>query len=123
MTSSSPASCAPSRHGSTKAPRWPSDPSCTPCEWTRRSRTPAFLTGCLRAPSNGRQAGTHASSSSRVDIRRLHVLQLPLQAQKAYAEVFGQLSSFAARLAKADRLGRGLVGDVTDRLAAGGLAL
>ncbi|MGY3200476.1 N-6 DNA methylase [Streptomyces sp. TE5632] len=82
-----------------------------------------FLAGCLRAPSNGRQAGTHASSSSRVDIRRLHVLQLPLEAQKAHAEVFGQLSSFEARLAEADRLGRGLVGDVTDRLAAGGLAL
>ncbi|MBL3664727.1 N-6 DNA methylase [Streptomyces sp. M2CJ-2] len=82
-----------------------------------------FLAGCLRAPSNGRQAGTHASSSSRVDIRRLHVLQLPLEAQRAYAEVFGRLSSFEARLAEADRLGRGLVGDVTDRLAAGGLAL
>lgn len=82
-----------------------------------------FLAGCLRAPSNGRQAGTHASSSSRVDIRRLHVLQLPLEAQRVYAEVFGQLSGFEARLAEAGRLGRGLVGDVTDRLAAGGLAL
>ncbi|MFD7198163.1 hypothetical protein [Streptomyces sp. NPDC059893] len=38
-----------------------------------------FLAGCLRAPANGRQAGTHASSSSRVDIRRLQVLQLPLK--------------------------------------------
>ncbi|MGW3144794.1 hypothetical protein ACWDG1_08965 [Streptomyces sp. NPDC001177] len=35
-----------------------------------------FLAGCLRAPANGRQAGTHASSSWRVDIRRLQVLQL-----------------------------------------------
>ncbi|MFD1659545.1 N-6 DNA methylase [Streptomyces caeni] len=41
-----------------------------------------FLAGCLRAPANGRQAGTHASSSARVDIRRLQVLQLPLGSRR-----------------------------------------
>lgn len=80
-----------------------------------------FLAGCLRAPANGRQAGTHASSSSRVDIRRLQVLQLPLEEQAAYAESFRRLSTFETLFAKADALGKGLVSDVSDRLAAGGL--
>ncbi|MGY1397737.1 N-6 DNA methylase [Streptomyces sp. SS10] len=80
-----------------------------------------FLAGCLRAPSNGRQAGTHASSSSRVDIRRLQVLQLPLREQEAYAEVFRSLRGFEARLGEVGDLGRGLVRDVSDLLAAGGL--
>ncbi|MEU7404378.1 MULTISPECIES: N-6 DNA methylase [unclassified Streptomyces] len=80
-----------------------------------------FLAGCLRAPSNGRQAGTHASSSSRVDIRRLQVLQLPLAEQAAYAEVFRSLRDFETQLVNADGAGRKLVNDVSDLLAAGGL--
>ncbi|MER5554281.1 N-6 DNA methylase [Streptomyces sp. NPDC002793] len=80
-----------------------------------------FLAGCLRAPSNGRQAGTHASSSSRVDIRRLHVLRLPLEEQAGYAEVFRRLTSFRQLLKGADVLGEQLADDISDRLAAGGL--
>ncbi|MFG2137821.1 N-6 DNA methylase [Streptomyces sp. NPDC048650] len=82
-----------------------------------------FLAGCLRAPANGRQAGTHASSSSRVDIRRLQVLQLPLEEQKAYAGTFRRLSAFEALLTRAGGLGKGLVRDVSDRLAGGGLTV
>ncbi|MFJ8861296.1 N-6 DNA methylase [Streptomyces sp. NPDC102451] len=81
-----------------------------------------FLAGCLRAPSNGRQAGTHASSSSRVDIRRLHVLQLPLDEQAGYAEAFRHLTAFKQLLTRADALGEQLADDISDRLAAGGLA-
>ncbi|MDQ0778936.1 SAM-dependent methyltransferase [Streptomyces aurantiacus] len=81
-----------------------------------------FLAGCLRAPSNGRQAGTHASSSSRVDIRRLQVLQLPLGKQTVYAETFRRLRAFETLLATADGTGKGLVRDMSDRLATGGLA-
>ncbi|WP_443744595.1 hypothetical protein [Streptomyces sudanensis] len=81
-----------------------------------------FLAGCLRAPSNGRQAGTHASSSSRIDIRRLHVLQLPLEKQAAYAEAFRHLRVFESQLVKADGLGRALVSDTIDQFAVGGLA-
>ncbi|NEC66101.1 N-6 DNA methylase [Streptomyces sp. SID9727] len=80
-----------------------------------------FLAGCLRAPMNGRQAGTHASSSSRVDVRRLHVLQLPLGEQAPYAEAFRRLTAFESLLARTTKLAGGLVGDVRDRLAAGGL--
>jgi SAM-dependent methyltransferase len=81
-----------------------------------------FLAGCLRAPANGRQAGTHASSSSRVDIRRLQVLQLPLEKQVAYAETFRRLSAFETLLTRAGGLGKELAGDLNDRLAAGGLS-
>lgn len=82
-----------------------------------------FLAGCLRAPANGRQAGTHASSSSRVDIRRLQVLHLPLREQEAYAEVFRSLRDFESGLGAAEDLGRRLVSDVSDLLAAGGLGV
>lgn len=82
-----------------------------------------FLAGCLRAPANGRQAGTHASSSSRIDIRRLQVLQLPLEEQAGYAETFRRLSAFEALLTEAQGLGKGLVNDVSDRLAGGGLTV
>ncbi|MEU7057566.1 N-6 DNA methylase [Streptomyces sp. NPDC046197] len=83
---------------------------------------PHFLAGCLSAPANGRQAGTHASSSSRVDIRRLQVLQLPLEKQMVYADAFRRLRAFEALVARAERSGQGLVSDMSDRLAAGGLA-
>ncbi|MGW7494629.1 N-6 DNA methylase [Streptomyces luteogriseus] len=82
---------------------------------------PYFLAGCLSAPANGRQAGTHASSSSRVDIRRLQVLQLPLEKQTVYAETFRRLRTFDELLTAAGGSGKGLVSDMTDRLAAGGL--
>lgn len=82
---------------------------------------PHFLAGCLCAPANGRQAGTHASSSSRVDIRRLQVLQLPLEKQTMYAETFRRLRAFEELLTAADSSGKGLVSDMSDRLAAGGL--
>ncbi|MFE9727074.1 N-6 DNA methylase [Streptomyces sp. NPDC005794] len=81
-----------------------------------------FLAGCLRAPSNGRQAGTHASSSSRVDIRRLHVLQLPPEEQAGYVEAFRRLTAFRQLLRRTDVLGEQLADDISDRLAAGGLA-
>ncbi|MEU2246158.1 N-6 DNA methylase [Streptomyces sp. NPDC019224] len=80
-----------------------------------------FLAGCLRAPMNGRQAGTHASSSSRVDVRRLLVLQLPLDEQAVYAETFRRLTTFESLLSRTAELAGGLVGEVRDRLATGGL--
>ncbi|MFD3806999.1 hypothetical protein ACFWSF_34500 [Streptomyces sp. NPDC058611] len=80
-----------------------------------------FLAGCLCAPANGRQAGTHASSSSRVDIRRLQVLQLPLEKQTVYADTFRRLRAFEELLTAGDCSGKGLVSGMRDRLAAGGL--
>ncbi|MFD0342727.1 hypothetical protein ACFVH0_29295 [Streptomyces sp. NPDC127117] len=80
-----------------------------------------FLAGCLRAPANGRQAGTHASSSSRVDVRRLQVLRLPLDEQAAHADAFRRLTDFERLLKRAGEIGGGLVNDAGDRIASGGL--
>ncbi|MDR3084341.1 MAG: N-6 DNA methylase [Streptomyces sp.] len=80
-----------------------------------------FLAGCLRAPVNGRQAGTHTSSSSRVDVRKLQVLQLPLEEQTTYADAFRRLSAFEALTAKVGALGHELSGRVSDRLSTDGL--
>ncbi|GAA2411692.1 N-6 DNA methylase [Streptomyces glaucosporus] len=80
-----------------------------------------FLAGCLRAPSNGRQAGTHASSASRVDVRRLQVLHLPLAEQLPYSEAFRQLTAFEEFRARLDGIASRLVRDLSDGLAAGRL--
>ncbi|PJE95814.1 N-6 DNA methylase [Streptomyces carminius] len=81
-----------------------------------------FLAGCLRAPANGRQAGTHASSTSRVDVRRLQVLQLPPAEQLRHSEVFRQLAAFEEYRTRLEELGSRLVRDLSDGLAAGRLA-
>ncbi|MFD6278335.1 N-6 DNA methylase [Streptomyces sp. NPDC060209] len=79
-----------------------------------------FLAGCLRATANGRHAGTHASSSSRVDVRRLAVLQLPLEDQMPYSESFRRITSFRGLLSRTRSLGASLSRDLNDRLASGG---
>ena len=80
---------------------------------------PWFLAGCLRAPANARRAGTHASASSRVDVRRLQVLQLPLGEQRVYGEAFRRLSAFERSLREAEAVGRELVNGLNDGLSAG----
>ncbi|WP_250289340.1 hypothetical protein [Streptomyces atroolivaceus] len=49
------------------------------------------------------------------------MLQLPLEEQAGYAEVFRRLTSFRHLLRGADVLGEQLADDISDRLAAGGL--
>ncbi|GAA3422528.1 N-6 DNA methylase [Streptosporangium vulgare] len=80
---------------------------------------PWFLAGCLRAPANARQAGTHASTSSRIDVRRLQVLRLPLAEQRRYGEAFRRLTAFERSLREARTIGGELVDGLTDGLAAG----
>jgi len=81
-----------------------------------------FLAGSLRAPANARQAGTHTSSSSRVDVRRLQVRQVPLGEQRRYGEAFRELAAFERMVRRASDLGAGLVRDLGDELAAGRLS-
>ncbi|MEH6373334.1 N-6 DNA methylase [Streptomyces sp. KLMMK] len=83
---------------------------------------PWFLAGSLRAPANARQAGTHTTSSSRIDVRRLQVRQVPLGEQRRYGEAFRELAAFERTVLRAADLGRGLVRDLGDELAAGHLA-
>ncbi|MFF3892847.1 class I SAM-dependent DNA methyltransferase [Streptomyces sp. NPDC001812] len=81
-----------------------------------------FLAGSLRAPANARQAGTHTSSSSRVDVRRLQVRQVPLAEQRRYGQVFRELAAFERMVRHAGDLGAGLVRDLGNELAAGRLS-
>ncbi|GAA3884415.1 N-6 DNA methylase [Streptomyces sedi] len=81
-----------------------------------------FLAGSLRAPANARQAGTHATSSSRIDVRRLHVRQVPLREQRRYGEAFRELVAFEQLVRRTAELSAGLVHDLGDELAAGRLA-
>lgn len=82
---------------------------------------PWFLAGCLRAPANARQAGTHASATSRIDVRRLQIPRLPLAEQRRYGEVFRRLASFDGLLREARALGTELTRTLSDGLAAGRL--
>jgi type I restriction-modification system DNA methylase subunit len=82
---------------------------------------PWFIAGCLRAPANARQASTHTSSSSRIDVRKLQVLQLLLAEQRRYAEAFRRLAAMEEALLNVQVLGAGLLRNLSNGLAAGQL--
>ncbi|MEU6108076.1 N-6 DNA methylase [Streptomyces albidoflavus] len=82
-----------------------------------------FLAGSLKASANARQAGTHTSSSSRVDIRRLLVRRLALPQQRRYSEEFHQLAAFERLVERLGALAKELGRDLGDELAAGRLAV
>ncbi|MEV8451706.1 N-6 DNA methylase [Streptomyces sp. NPDC052095] len=83
---------------------------------------PWFLAGSLKSSANARHAGTHVSSSSRIDVHRLQVRRIDLSEQRRYSDAFRHLAAFeglAERLRIiAKRMGR----DLGDELAAGRLA-
>ncbi|SDT42486.1 N-6 DNA Methylase [Streptomyces sp. TLI_053] len=82
---------------------------------------PWFLAGCLRSPANARQAGTHASTSSRVDVRRLQVPRLPLDEQRAYGEVHRRLSAFDDAVRELREVAGGIGRTLGELLATGRL--
>ncbi|MDT0441684.1 N-6 DNA methylase [Streptomyces johnsoniae] len=103
-----PAPAAPDRHTCLLRP----DPG---------ALDPWFLAGFLRATANTRQAGSYASSSTRVDVRRLKVPRLPLAAQRRYGRRFRDLAAFEAALDHAADLGRRLIQGTVDGLTGGTL--
>ncbi|RKN08684.1 N-6 DNA methylase [Streptomyces radicis] len=82
---------------------------------------PWFLAGFLRSTANTRQASSYASSATRVDVRRLKVPRLPLDAQRRYGRRFRDLVAFEAALRQAAGLGRTLVQGTVDGLTEGAL--
>jgi type I restriction-modification system DNA methylase subunit len=82
---------------------------------------PWFIAGCLRAPANARQASTHTSSSSRIDVRKLQVLQLLLAEQRRYARAFRQLAAMDDALLNVQVVGADLLRSLSNGLAAGQL--
>lgn len=82
---------------------------------------PWFIAGCLRAPANVRQAGTHASSTARVDVRKLQVRQLPLEQQRRYGNVFRRIAQLESEVRELNQLVEELARSLRDGLAAGRL--
>ncbi|WP_431780767.1 N-6 DNA methylase [Streptomyces chumphonensis] len=80
---------------------------------------PWFLAGFLRSTANTRQASSYASTASRLDVRRLRVPRLPLEAQRPYGEHFRRLAAFETALRLAGELGERLVQGLYDALAEG----
>lgn len=82
---------------------------------------PWFLASCLRAPANARQAGSHTSSSARVDVRKLQVLQLSLAEQRVYGAAFKELLALEEAFRSVAAVGEDLVRGLGDGLAGGRL--
>ncbi|MFI6434126.1 N-6 DNA methylase [Streptomyces sp. NPDC050759] len=80
-----------------------------------------FLVGCLRAPANVQRAGTHASTTSRIDVRRLQVPRLSLDEQRRYGEIYRRISVFERDLREMKAVGAELSRSLGDLLAAGQL--
>lgn len=80
---------------------------------------PWFLAGCLRAPANARQASTHATSSGRIEVRKLQVLQLAPDKQSAYGDAFQAVARLEEALLGVHQIGTGLVTRISDQLSAG----
>jgi SAM-dependent methyltransferase len=82
---------------------------------------PWFLAGSLKAPANARHAGTHASSSSRIDVRRLQVRRIALPEQRRYSDAFRNLATFERLVERLGIVAKQLGRDLGDELAAGRL--
>ncbi|MFC7884501.1 N-6 DNA methylase [Streptomyces sp. NPDC057376] len=83
---------------------------------------PWFLAGFLRGTANNRQASSYASTATRLDVRRLQLPRLPLDAQLRYGERFRALDEFERALRLAGRLGEQLVRGMYDGLTDGSVA-
>ncbi|MFF8945725.1 N-6 DNA methylase [Streptomyces sp. NPDC014864] len=83
---------------------------------------PFFLAACLRVRSNARRAGTHASVSSRVDVRRLRALRLSLDEQRRFGEIHRQLVEFQHAAVAIGSVSAALGDVLAGLLASGGLA-
>ncbi|MGW7437480.1 HsdM family class I SAM-dependent methyltransferase [Streptomyces sp. NPDC054849] len=80
---------------------------------------PWFLAGFLRGTANNRRASSHASTATRLDVRRLRLPRLPLAEQERYGARFRELAQFEDALRLAGRLGEQLVQGFHDGLSDG----
>ncbi|MGH4029847.1 N-6 DNA methylase [Actinomycetota bacterium Odt1-20B] len=77
---------------------------------------PWFLAGFLRSAVGRRQASSYASTSARLDVRRLRLPRIPLERQRAYGVRFRALAEFEDALRQAGRAGEQLVRGLHDGL-------
>jgi type I restriction-modification system DNA methylase subunit len=78
-----------------------------------------FVAGFLRSDTAARQAVSHASTVSRLDIRKAPLPRLSLERQGSYADAFRRIAEFREALRVAAELGERLAQKVTDVLAEG----
>jgi hypothetical protein len=80
---------------------------------------PDFLAGQLRATGAGRRASSYASTTSRLDIRRVELPRLPIERQRRLGEAFRRIAGYEDALAAAAAEARALTRALTDTLASG----
>ncbi|MFJ8016365.1 N-6 DNA methylase [Streptomyces sp. NPDC096339] len=80
---------------------------------------PWFLAGFLRGTAGTRRASSHASTATRLDVRRLRLPRQPLAEQRRYGTRFRALAEFEDALRLAGRLGEQLVQGLYDGLSDG----
>ena len=81
-----------------------------------------FLAGFPRGTANHRQAGSYASTATRLDVRRLQVPRLAPDEQRRHGERFRALDAFERALREAGRLGEQLVRGMYEGLTDGTIA-
>ncbi|WP_406202504.1 N-6 DNA methylase [Kitasatospora sp. NBC_01560] len=85
----------------------------------RAALDPDFLAGRFRSTAATRRAASHASTTARLDIRRVELPRLPLAEQQALGAAFARLEAFDSALQQAAGLARTLTQALTDALATG----
>ncbi|WP_254897924.1 N-6 DNA methylase [Kitasatospora sp. NA04385] len=80
---------------------------------------PDFLAGQLRATGAGRRASSYASTTSRLDIRRVELPRVPIERQRRLGAAFRRIAAYESALAAATAEARTLTRALTDTLAAG----
>lgn len=84
---------------------------------------PEFLAGQLRSTASTRRAASHATTTARLDIRRVELPRLPIADQRRLGEAFARIATFDATLQQAAALAHGLAQSLTDGLATGTLPI
>ncbi|MBV6702854.1 N-6 DNA methylase [Kitasatospora aureofaciens] len=82
---------------------------------------PEFLAGHLRSTAGTRRAASHATTTARLDIRRVELPRLPLPDQHRLGTAFARLATFTTTLTQAAALAHTLTQAATDALATGTL--
>ncbi|MFB7948474.1 N-6 DNA methylase [Kitasatospora phosalacinea] len=80
---------------------------------------PDFLAGQLRATGAGRRASSYASTTSRLDIRRVELPRVPIARQRLLGAAFRRIAAYETALAAAAAEARTLTRALTDGLASG----
>ncbi|AUG79377.1 hypothetical protein CFP65_4647 [Kitasatospora sp. MMS16-BH015] len=78
---------------------------------------PDFLAGQLRSTAVTRRAASHASTTTRLDLRRAEIPRLPLPAQQALGATFARIAAYEETLRQAAAVGALLAQELTDSLA------